>query len=69
MRTKNQNFTNPKIPTLRDDLWLRSKVVWVLEGKKQEVLRDAMLKDDDRWKRIKKTAIKFDLRSNWENSK
>ena len=66
MRKKNQNFTNPKLPTLRDDIVLRSKVVWTLEGKTQAALKKRILKDDKRWKQLGKTpAIKFNLRSNW----
>jgi hypothetical protein len=66
MKRKHQNFTNPKLPTLRDEIWLRRKVVWILEGKRQASLKNRILQDDARWKQLGKTAIKFDLRSNWD---
>ena len=70
MGKRNQNFGNLKLPGLRDQLFLRRKLVWILENKidGEKKLRKQILQVDNRWKKVGVTeAIQFDLRKNWEN--
>jgi hypothetical protein len=68
MRKRNQEFANWRLPGLRDQLFLRRKLVWVLDIEGEKSLRTKIPQVDNRWKKVKDTpAIQFDLRKNWGN--
>jgi hypothetical protein len=68
MLERNQNFHNHALLHTRDGLFLRQKLVWVLENVGEKLLKKKILEVDKRWKKERATAIIFDLKENWELS-
>jgi hypothetical protein len=70
MSERNQDFHNHHFLHLRENLFLRKKLAWVLDVEAEKDLMKKILQVDTRWKKIKNThAIIFDLKKEWESTK